>query len=251
MKIAFFTDTYKPQINGVVKSIEFFSEELEKRGHDIYIFCPKGKNVPKEEKIYPLKSFKFKPYPEYRIGIPSPNVIKLIKKIKPDIVHIHGPASVGLIGLSVAKYKKIPVVMTYHTSLLDYIHYITKRKKFEEYSKKIIEKYIKWFFNKADLIIAPSYPIKKLLIGYGIRKKIKVLPTGIKIKNTKKQKKFNKKTLLHVGRVTKEKNIGDILKSFKNISEKMELNLIIASDGPYINELKKTTKSMKLKNIKF
>ncbi|MCD6477821.1 MAG: glycosyltransferase [Candidatus Aenigmarchaeota archaeon] len=252
MKIAFFTDTYKPQVNGVVTSIDLFADELRKNGHEVHIFCPKGDKTPKSKYIHPLISFKFRPYPEYRIGFPSLKIMKIIKDIEPDIIHIHGPASVGLLGLSVAKYMRVPIVMTYHTFVTDYVHYLSKRKFIEKYNKKMVKKYTKWFFNRADLIITPSTPIKRILRRYGIKKPIEVLPTGIKIKNTKRTEKFKKPAILHVGRVTKEKRIDSVIKAFKKISQKIDANLIITSDGPYRKNLEDLVRKMELeKNVKF
>ncbi len=250
MKIIFFTDTYKPQVNGVVTSIDLFSRELKKRGHDVHIICPKDKKSPEEKNVHYLKSLKFKPYPEYRIGIPSPRVLKITKKISPDIIHIHGPFSMGVLGLSVAKYKKIPVVMTYHTFITNYTHYLTKRKFLDKYNKKIAKKYTKWFFNKSDTVIAPSTPIKKILKNYGIRKNIEVIPTGIKTKKKTKTKKFETPTILHVGRVTKEKRIDHLIKAFAKLKDK-QYQLIITSEGPYRKELERFVKKNKIENVKF
>lgn len=251
MKIAFFTDTYKPQTNGVVKSIESFSKELEKGGHKIHIFCPKDEKTPEEKRIHQLKSLRFKPYPEYRIGLPSARVIKNIKKINPDLIHLHGPCSVGLSGLSIAKYKKIPTIMTYHTSLEDYVHYISNKKIFKKYNKKITKKYIKWFLNKTDLIISPSNPIKEALREYGVKKPIRVLPTGIEIQKTKKVEKFDKPTILHVGRITREKRIKPVVRAFAKVSKKTNSRMVIASDGPYKKQLEGYTEKLGLKSIEF
>ncbi|MFQ6057056.1 MAG: glycosyltransferase, partial [Methanosarcinales archaeon] len=226
MKIVFFTDTYTPQVNGVVTSIKLFSEQLRKR-HKVYIVCPYDKKLRKEKNVYALRSFSFRPYPEYRIGLPSLKVLRIIRKIRPDIIHLQSPASIGLIGLSIAKFLKIPIVMTYHTFLTDYVHYLTKRKFLKKINKRAIRKYTKWFFNRADIITVPSNPIKKLLKSYGIRKPIKVLPTGLKLEefNIKVKKKNKVPVILHVGRITKEKRIDVILREFKKLLKKIDAKL--------------------------
>jgi len=139
MKIAYFTDTYHPQYNGVVTSIDAFKEELEKRGHEIYIFCPKVGNEPKGKRIYPIKSYDFKPYPAIRIGVPSPWIYKKIKEINPDLIHIQSPAPIGIAGLIVAKKLKIPTITTYHTMFSDYAHYIPILNFFKGTDRKVID----------------------------------------------------------------------------------------------------------------
>ena len=155
MKIAMFTDTYEPQTNGAVDSINKFKKELEKRGHEVFIFCPYDKDLKKQKNVIPLRSMKFSPYPEYRIGMPSARIIRHIKKIQPDVIHIQSPAPIGLAGLAVGKYYNIPTVATYHTLLTEYFSYIST--KHEDVSKGFIIKFTKWFFNKVDKVIAVSY----------------------------------------------------------------------------------------------
>lgn len=45
MKIAYFTDTYSPQVNGVVTSIDTFASELRELGHQVTVMGPKVKGV--------------------------------------------------------------------------------------------------------------------------------------------------------------------------------------------------------------
>ena len=246
MKIAFFTETYHPQINGVVKVIDVYEKELEKRGHKVYIFAPKpGKS---NKKVFRFRSLKFKPYPEYRISLPSRRLMKKIKEIDPDIIHTHGPITAGLMALSVAKLFNKPIVVTYHTHLSEYTDYLSKRAK--KIGKKITRRYVRWFHNRADSITTPSKPIKKELRSYGIRKPIHVITTGldIKIKSQKIKKKNKIPIILHVGRICKEKEIDIILKEFKKLGKG---KLIITSKGPDENRLKKLVKKLKIKNVKF
>ena len=39
MRVGIFTDTYLPDINGVVSSVELLRKQLEKNGHDAYVIC--------------------------------------------------------------------------------------------------------------------------------------------------------------------------------------------------------------------
>ena len=48
MNIAFFTDTYLPNKDGVVVSISLLKEELERLGHNVYIIAPSPDSKEKE-----------------------------------------------------------------------------------------------------------------------------------------------------------------------------------------------------------
>jgi len=254
MKIAMFTDTYHPQINGVVTSIDFFVNELRKE-HEVHIFCPYSPNYKNKDKyVHTFKSIEFKRYPGYRIGLP----IALLKYDFSDfdIIHVHTPATMGLAGLVIGNDKNIPVVGTFHTLIPEYTDYIIEAKIMKMVTAKALWKFVKHFYNFCDAVIAPSTAIKNELKKHGVIKNIFVVPTGIKIsKEAKKamskskialRKKYkipqNEKIILHVGRITKEKNIELILKAVS----KIDVKLIITSDGPYKDRIKKMVEKLKI-----
>jgi len=108
MNIGIFTDTYKPQLNGVVTVVKTLERELKNKGHNVYIFtveAPGYSNKNKtEDNVYRLPSIKFFWEPNLRLGFPdyfSP--LRAAKKWKLDVVHSHTPFTLGSIGHFVAK----------------------------------------------------------------------------------------------------------------------------------------------------
>jgi len=130
LKIGFFTDTYFPQVNGVVTSIENFRQQLEKLGHQVYIFCPQAGDLKSTRKIIRYKSFKFLFQPEYQVSIPfSFHMVRDFWSKDLDIVHAHTPFSLGLLAYYYAYAKKVPFIYTYHTLYPEYVKaYILKGK---------------------------------------------------------------------------------------------------------------------------
>src|SRR3989338_4484905 len=224
MKIAFFTDTYEPQVNGVVAAVKLFSKYLRKRGHEVHIFYPSADTKPESRK-HKFLSVGFRNYPGYRVAIPYALMLdKEFKDVDFDIVHVHTPAVVGIAGLLLAKLYKKPVIGTFHTLIPEYSHYflgsMQNVKPLKKLSKMLLWKYAALFYNECNIVIAPTEEMKELLVRHGVRKEIKVIPAGIEIPHRKKSKaalrnkyRFSEKDkiILHVGRVTKEKNIGLIL----------------------------------------
>lgn len=242
MKIAFFTDSYEPQINGVVTSINLFVDNLRKDGHEVHIFCPSCKK--KDRFTHPYVSKKLKNYPEYRVGLPTLKMIKEIRKINPDVVHLHSPFTMGFMGLSVSKILNIPVVATYHTLLTEYSEYSGFDVK-----RWIVNDYIKCFLNRASTVIAPSKSVKQMLEENKIRSNIEVLPTPMNYKIRKRKKTRNKKfTILHVGRLCKEKRIEVVLKAFQKVLKDLDSRLILTSEGPYKKKLKEVCSELGISN---
>ncbi len=256
LKIGFFTDTYKPQINGVVSSVEIFRAELEKQGHQVYIYCPKIKNEKSGRKIIRFRSIKFFFQPEYYISLPfSRKAIEYLWQNDLDIVHAHTPFSLGQLGYYYSVIKKVPFIHTYHTLYPEYVKtYIMKGKVL---TPQMVKKLSAAFSNRCDLTIAPSEKIKKLLISYGAENKIKVLPTGLDLENfrTIKKNNFRKKynlnekdkVLVYVGRLAKEKNIDFLIKVTAELKKfDNNIKLIIIGDGPVIDSLKELAKKLNL-----
>lgn len=255
MNIGIFTDTYKPNINGVVTSISIKKRELESLGNKVYIIAPcEPEYVEEEENVMRLKSFTFTYQPEYRLAYPpSSKVLKEIDKLKLNIIHAETPFSSGLLAVYVAKRLKIPLVHTYHTLFPEYVHYL---KMPEKWSKKMAEKISAIYCNMCDHIIAPSTDVEKELIRYGVKKGISVIPTGIDTSSFKEKKTNhirkrydideNTNIMLYVGRLGKEKNIDFLLDVFANLKEKakMPLKFILVGDGPYKEELQKKAEDL-------
>jgi glycosyltransferase involved in cell wall biosynthesis len=250
----FFTDTYEPQINGVVTAINLFERELEKLGHEIYVVCPKTPGYKYGENIFTLRSFTFKPYSEYRGALPSLKLLKWVKDIDPDIIHVHTPVTIGLLGISTGKILSKPLIATYHTLMEEYfkIYFIPKRvkllKKYAEVlSQKFMKKYTKAFYNRADIITVPSSAIKKHIKKCGVTKPILVLPTGIDTDFFNPGKKIEKNLILWVGRLGKEKSLDILLKAFSLIQKALpQVKLVIVGDGPERKNLEELVKKLSL-----
>ena len=124
MKIAIFSDTYLPQINGVVTSTQTFSRELEKLGHKVLICGPKMKGATRlTHKVWRFRSFTFPFQKEYRFINPFSRILRRFKKLGVDIIHVQTPFSMGYLGQYLGWKYKIPVVHTYHTHWEEYLHY--------------------------------------------------------------------------------------------------------------------------------
>ena len=269
LKIGFFTDTYLPQVNGVVTSIELFRQELERQGHEVYIFCPRVAGEKDGERVIRFKSFRFLFQPEYHVSVPfSRHILRDFWSKDLDIVHAHTPFSIGLMGYYYSYIKRVPFVHTYHTLYPEYIKSYILKGRF--ITPGMVAKLSAVFSNRCDLTIAPSVKIKKLLEGYGVTKPIKILATGVKIKdfrvkarpnNFRKQFKLkpSDKILTFVGRLGKEKNIDFLISALPLIQKQISARggsasggknakLVIIGDGPHRANLQKQASRLKVRN---
>jgi len=269
MKIGFFTDLYLPSGSGVETSIETFRKSLEEIGQEVYIFAPFSRAFKDTNpRVFRFRSLKIIKKPEIRLASPflpvnSFDFLKKTKNLKLNIVHVHTPFTLGILGKYVASRQKIPILYTHHTQYADYAKFYLKGKILFSILAQALTV---WFSNISDGIIAPSYKIKKLLKKWGVKKNIYVLPTGIDTNIFKKlagEKRILKeyleiprktKLLLFAGRIGKEKNIEFLLNTFKEIlmRSKIAINLLIVGDGPYLEELRRISRHLKIDSfVKF
>lgn len=261
MKIAIFTDTFIPQINGVVTATLNLAKGLAGRGHKVLIVAPKFNSKKefryKNIKVVRLPSIPAYFYEDFRFTSPlSWGIINLLKKEKIDVVHFQVPMPLAMQAIVAAKTLGIPIVGTFHTFFGDPAYL-----KHAHLDFKLIERlswiYSSAFYNRCDLITAPSETTKQELLSNGFNKNIKVISNGIDFsifdnEAWKKVKdKYNKKgeILLFIGRVAHEKNIFYLLDVFKLVNDKIpNTKLLIVGDGPQMNKVKSKIKLLKLEN---
>ncbi|HZX19384.1 MAG TPA: glycosyltransferase [archaeon] len=262
MNIAIFTDSYSPQINGVVTQIKNVSKELKKRGHNVLIVAPSENHKFRDETLAGLRvlfvgSVPLPTYDDYKITLPtSKRVKKILKEFNPDLVHVHTPFGIGWMGLRYARQLKTPVIGTYHTLIPEFLMYLPiPFIKKSGFAKKVAWKYTNGFYNKCDVITTPSIAMKKELEKNGFNKII-VLPNAIDFKsfNAFAKKKYETKTpkLLYFGRVSFEKNIEVVIFALKHLLWKNHnLTLTITGSGPAVKYLKEIVKEEKLEKHVF
>lgn len=276
MKILYFSDTFLPKVDGIAISIKNFSELLSLRGHEFLICCPRYgdgdfSRINDNIHIERFRSGYLPSYPDIKVVLPGPQKIRRIfKEFKPDIVHIHTPGLLGQYAVAASEKYAVPTIGTYHTLMAEQNTYVSlyrllkldklflkinkfnkrlklkdlmKIEKLDKYNikKKIILTLCNNLYDRCDLIISPSHLLKEQLREYGIKKPITVVSNGMDLSRFKGTVKSlpAKPKLLHVGRISYEKNCDVIINSFRLISEKLpEASLTIIGDGPAVPSLK-------------
>ena len=262
MRIGMFINYYTPSKGGMETSVINLSKGLEKAGHEVFIFAPEYPNYKdKEKNIFRYKSIRFN-HGGYFYVIPIPIFSKMeevVKNLDLDIIHSHQPYSLGNEALKFSKKFNIPLVFTYHIKYEDYSHYIPLVPS--SISKKYIRKITVGYSNKCDAVISPSTAIKKLLEDHGIKAPVKIIPSGINIDNfqndtgkkteirQKYQIKQNEIMLITACRLTKEKNLEFLIRSFAKIIEKRKnVKFMIVGDGAVKKNLKKIAEELGIKD---
>lgn len=264
MKIAYFTDTFLPQINGIATALANQAAELGSRGHSVLIFTPKLDGIPREKfeaenvRVVHLPTIPVLIYPEFKLGVFGlPKIIKHLVKFQPDVMHLHSPLTAGMDAILAAKVFKKPLVGTIHVYLPNSSYLLwLKYKLAVKIVDKVVAPYFNFIFNQCDLVLAPSKMLIKELAEDGFKKRPLYLPNGITLKqskilskrirnNLKKKYALKDKVVLHWGRLSHEKSIDLLIKAFALITKNhSNVSLLIIGDGPAKNKLIKLTKKL-------
>jgi len=250
VKIAFFTETFLPKVDGIVTRLTKTIEYLVKNGDDVIVFCPEGSpNNYKGAKIVGVAAMPLPLYPELKLGLPGPAVSDALEDFQPDLIHVVNPAVLGLGGIWLAKTNNIPLIASYHTHLPKYLEY---------YGMGMLEpllwELLKAAHNQALLNLCTSTAMVNELESKGI-KRTALWQRGVDTNSFKPEyRNQNMRTkllgsypdtgslLIYVGRLSAEKQIERIKPVLENIPD---ASLALVGDGPYRNQLEKIFENTK------
>jgi 1,2-diacylglycerol 3-alpha-glucosyltransferase len=243
------SDVYFPRVNGVSTSIRTFRQDLAACGVETLLVVPSyvqsGESGPPDEPgILRVPSSGVPKDPEDRRmqwgGLNR--VLATIPREQVDVVHIQTPFVAHYAAARYARNNGYPCVATYHTFFEEYLHH------YVPVLPRRIGRYVARRFTRsqcADVqaLIAPSDPMRDVLLDYGVATPIHVLPTGLPADrfNPGIPERFRSEQgipagrplVTYVGRVAHEKNIEFLVKVFVEVRKAVpEAMLVIAGEGP-------------------
>ncbi|MGD1859621.1 MAG: glycosyltransferase family 4 protein [Leptolyngbyaceae cyanobacterium] len=241
MRIALFTETFLPKVDGIVTRLKHTVEHLQRLGDEVMVFCPEGGLTSyKGAQIYGVSGMAFPLYPELKLALPRPSIGEALEQFSPDLIHIVNPAVVGMAGLFYAKTLNVPLMASYHTHLPKYL---------EHYGLGMFEglmwELIKAVHNQARINLVTSTAMQDELTEHGVER-VQVWQRGVdtelfrpalaspEMRDRLSQGHPDAPLLLYVGRLSAEKEIDCIKPVLAAIPD---ARLALVGDGPHREEL--------------
>jgi glycosyltransferase involved in cell wall biosynthesis len=244
LKIAFFTETFLPKVDGIVTRLTKTVQHLVAAGDEVLIFCPEGApDTYMGARVVGVPAMPLPLYPELKLALPRPAVAEALDRFQPDLVHVVNPAVLGLGGIWLAKTKAYPLVASYHTHLPKYL---------EHYGMGMLEpllwELLKAAHNQARLNLCTSTAMVQELSEKGIQH-TDLWQRGVDTElfqpslrsDAMRARLLNGqsdtgKLLLYIGRLSAEKQIERI----RPVLDAMpDARLALVGDGPYRQQLEK------------
>ena len=268
MRIAIFTDTYPPYINGVSTSTFNLANCLKAKGHEVLVVAPRptdGKMEQVGDVLY-IPGLDLKKLYGFRVtNIFSNKPLSIIKKFNPDVIHNQTDFTIGIFARRVAKRLRKPIVYTYHTSYEDYTYYVA-RGIMDRFAKRIVRNYSRDLADRMTEFITPSEKTKEYMRLVGSDIYVNVIPTGIDFSifkaekiDQKKMAKFKEehnikpttKVFLLLGRIAKEKSMDVSLRGFAAYHQKhpeVDVKMLVVGSGPFKEELELIAEDLGISN---
>ena len=266
MRIALFTETYIPYINGVVTHVNMLRKGLEQLGHQVLVVTanPNAKRYSLKNGVLYCPSVSIKKIYDYGVATPISKLrYRYIKQFNPDIIHIHTEFGVGYSGAIAAKALNIPLIYTLHTMYDDYLYYIAA-KPLLRIAKKSAHAYAKSLAERATCLTGPSKKVEEFFRQCGVQKPVYVIPNPVETDLFRPTPKYlaakselrhhfqiapNDCLLCFCGRLGKEKNVDALLNYWsQTIRPEDHCQLLIIGDGPAKKELQAQAAALGISN---
>ena len=266
MRIAFFTDTFPPEVNGVANTAARAARALAAAGHQMKVFTVSRlspeeiqKEVGGAYEVETIPSVRLPIYLGVRVTAPVGLALRKVARFRPDILHSHTPFSMGWEAVWAARFLGVPLVGTHHTF---FNHYLKHVHLDYAWAERLSWKLTVGYYNRCDLVVSPTRSLIDELMANGLKRPPEIIPNAVDTElfrpaadraQLKTRLGLPEKVVVHMGRLSYEKSIDQALRAFKLVVEHGEdAVLVIIGDGPGKSELESLAGELGLeKRVRF
>ena len=263
MRIMIVTDQYPPMIGGVPTVTQGLAVDFANRGDQVWVVAPSygQRDVHRLEHkvhVYRFSSFEWPTYEELRIPfLPILPFRRLLKKVDPDIIHIHSPVVLGNIAQIVAGSLRKPVVVTNHYLPINMSRSLSLDPLFGKTFITVSYSYLVHFCNRSEYVTAPTMTALNLLYEHGLRAPAQAISNGVDLKkfspgdrDKRLRQHFklpqDRPLILSVNRLSLEKRIDVLIDAAAKMTR--DAHIAIASTGPAEAGLRAKVEELNLKD---
>ncbi|HEY9108779.1 MAG TPA: glycosyltransferase family 1 protein [Roseateles sp.] len=243
MRIAYVTETYPPEINGVAITAERVVRHLRGAGHEVQLVRPRrpGEAPRRDEDEWRSAGAPIPRYPELRFGWARPGELRWLWRqegARPDVVHAVTPGPLGWAALHAARQEGIATSADFRTNFHAYCEHYGLG-----WLQNIVLGHLRRLHGMADCNFVPTAELGAQLAERGFER-LHVLGRGVDARLFTPARRDlalreawraspGQRVLLHVGRLAPEKNAGLALQTFERLSARRPgLRMVVVGDGP-------------------
>lgn len=237
MRVALFTETFLPKVDGIVTVVCLLLDHLAARGIESVIVAPRLGTLQhyNQTRVISVPGVTLPLYPELKIGPPTPYTYRDLKAFNPDIAHFIHPVVIGVGGMMMARRLGLPTVASFHLDIARIAHHFHLG-----FMEPVTNWLTRFVFNAADYSLAPSKLIQREMLALGV-KRVGLWGRGVdaerfnpryysdEMRHALSDGHPDETVLIYVGRLSSEKQIDQI----RAVLERTPgTRLAIVGDGP-------------------
>ena len=242
LRLAIFSDTFLPQVNGVSRTLDRLVKAVRLRGGDVRLFTPSDPERGPDPVVVNYPSVAFWAYPQLRLSAPTIGLaLRELTSWRPTLVHATDAFGVGLAGLRTARALGVPLVTSYHTSFSAYANFYHLGAL-----SGIAWKYFRWFHNAGTRTYCPTRAIEREVLDHGFRN-TRIWSRGIDAARFSPAYRSaalraelgagdDTVVVAYIGRIALEKGLDVLLKGMHEVRAQLrgrKLCFALAGDGPF------------------
>jgi glycosyltransferase involved in cell wall biosynthesis len=251
VRILLATESYYPNISGVSVATFLLAKTLVQQGHCVSILAPSTDFTDREERssdldgllVHRLRAIGNPFRPGFRVSfLRRKKAAQYVRRIEPDIVHLHDPAGISAGALAGARALGIPVVITHHFTLDYVVAYMGFLGPAKNVARRMLVRYLTGFYNQADAVIAPSETVAKMLVGWGVKTNVSAISNGVPIERFYSYsppsailRRYHLPTqvplVLYVGRIDRDKSIEVLIEAVPRVLARTRAHFVLVGGG--------------------
>ncbi len=260
LRIAVFSNAYKPTISGVVTSLSLFRQGLMARGQHVHIFTPEVEGYEDDEPyVYRFPAF-LDLTRELDVSLALPlkrTMLHTIKGIKPHIIHSHHPHLLGDLAARYAEDLNLPLVFTVHARFDEFVRH--QMPLIADLASQVARNVVQDHLDHCSQIIVPTPSIQRLVYeDYKVDVPVTILPTPIDLTRfndldpARIRRRYHlegQQVLLYVGRMSREKGLEFLIDSFARVVERNPKTLLVlVGRGPHVKSIQDHVQSLRIQD---
>lgn len=242
MRIAIFTETFLPKVDGVVTRLVHTLASLETLGHEVVVLAPPGAPARYgRAAVVSAPGLPFPWYPELNVALPSVRVAQAAAAFRPDVVHVVNPVLFGAWAALWARRQRLPLVASFHTDpkVVGRLGLGWLRRPLEIVDREV--------HNLADVNLCTSPQMVGLARELGIRR-VRLWPKAVDSQSFHPSKASpamrarltggapERPLVVYAGRVSFEKRVDVLAETVKRMPE---VRFAVVGEGPALGWLRR------------
>ncbi|HEX6723105.1 MAG TPA: glycosyltransferase family 1 protein [Burkholderiaceae bacterium] len=241
MRIAYVTETYPPEVNGVALTVQRCVRHMRRAGHSVLLVRPAlpGERSGRDAQEWRTHGMRIPMYPDLRMGLASaPALRRALGDFAPELVHVATQGPLGRAAVAAARRLGVAVTSDFRTNFHVYCaHYGFA------FARGLVMQYLRGFHNRTAATFVPCRALQAELQQQGLQR-VEVMSRGVDARlfspahrRPQLRRLWNAAdsapVLLCVGRLAREKNVPLALRAFDAVlARRPDARMVVVGDGP-------------------